>query len=278
MKHNAKKVVLILMVILSIFSMIGCESKDEKAAKRIVEALQEKYGQEFVVDSIGGGWGTMNTNTLKAIVKPKDDPSITVFVEITKDLKNVFDNYLNQAIAKAAVQPITELANSIWGESRVYVANDTGMTYPEHSDTSMSYEQFLKLYPMNWQLVEVFINCERYIDSNGDMDQQGEIGKYKAFAKKLVDNKYMRSSISFRYITPDAYRRFDEAKNSDKDIFEFFSDEEKEQGKLNLVTANSIDIDEQGQIVTPNEEFLKKFDIWKEKRVKSTKLKGDLND
>ena len=278
MKHDTKKVVFILMVFLSIFSMIGCESKDEKAAKRTVESLQEKYGQEFVVDSIGGGWGTMNNNTLKAVVKPKNDPSIKVVVEITKDLKDVYDNYLNKAIAKAAVQPITEMANSIWGESRVHVANDTGMTYPEHSDTSMSYEQFLKLYPMNWQLVEVYINCERYIDSYGNMDQQAEIDKYKAFAQKLVDHKYMRSSISIWYITPDAYDRFDEAQNSDLTVLNYFKDEEEKQGKLNLVTANGIEIDEQGRIVTTNEELQKGFDIWKEARLKSTKLKGDLHD
>ncbi|MGZ9584929.1 hypothetical protein [Paenibacillus marinisediminis] len=278
MKHNTKKAVLILMVLFSIFSMIGCGSKDEKAAKRIVEALQEKYGKEFVVDSIGGGWGTMNNNTLKAIVKPKDDPSIKVAVEITKDLKDVYDKYLNKAVAKAAVQPITEMANSIWGESKVYVENDTVMTYPEHSDTSMSYEQFLKLYPMNRQLVEVYLNCERYIDSNGGMDEQAEIDKYKAFAQKLADQKYMRSSIYIWYITPDAYDRFDEAKNSEMTVLTFYNDEEEKQGKLNLVTANGIKIDEQGRIVTADEELHKSFDIWKEERVKSTKLKGDLHD
>ncbi|MCJ8014815.1 hypothetical protein MUG84_24330 [Paenibacillus sp. KQZ6P-2] len=176
---------------------------------------------------------------------------------------------------KAAVQPITEMANSIWGESRVEVSNDTGMTYPEHSDTNMSYEQFLKLYPMNWQLVQVYLNCERFINSNGDMDEQAEIDKYKAFAQKLADHKYMRSSISIWYITPGAYDRFDEAKNSDMTVINYFKDEENEQGKLNLVTANGIDIDEQGQIVTTNEELHKGFDIWKEERVKSTKLKND---
>ena len=278
MKHNTKKVVLILMVFLSIFSMFGCESKDEKAAKRIVEALQEKYGKEFVVDSIGGGWGTMNSNTLKAIVKPKNDPSINVAVEITKDLKDVYDNYLNQAIAKAAVQPISEMANSIWGESRVEVSNDTGMTYPEHSDTNMSYEQFLKLYPMNRQLVEVFLNCERYIDGNGGMDQQAEIDKFKTFAQKLADHKYMRSSIYIWYITPDAYDRFDEAINSDMSVLDYYKDEEEKQGKLNVVTANGIKIDNQGRIVTTNEEMYESFDTWKDERLKSTKLKGDLHD
>ncbi|WP_314586779.1 hypothetical protein [Paenibacillus terrigena] len=278
MKHNTTKVVLILIVSLSIFSMMGCESKDEKAAKRIVEALQEKYGQEFVVDSIGGGWGTMNSNTLKAIVKPQKDPSIKVAVEITKDLKDVYDDYLNEAVAKAAEKPIAEIANSIWGESRVNVANDTGMTYPEHSDTNMSYEQFLKLYPMNRQLVEVFLNCERYIDKNGGMDQQAEIDKYKAFAQKLADHKYMRSSIYIWYIAPDAYDRFDEARNSDMTVLNYYSDEEEKQGKLNVVTANGIEIDKQGRIVSTNEEFLESFDKWKEERLKSTKLKGDLHD
>jgi hypothetical protein len=94
----------------------------------------------------------------------------------------------------------------------------------------------------------------------------------------MAEHKYMRSSIYIWYITPDAYDRFDEAKNSDMTVLNYYSDEEEKQGKLNLVTASRIEIDKQGRIVTTNEELSESLDNWKEERLKSTKLKGDRND
>lgn len=55
----------------------------------------------------------MNSNTLKAIVYPKQDESIRVAVEITKDLNKVYDKYLNGAVAKAVEKPIEQLAKTI---------------------------------------------------------------------------------------------------------------------------------------------------------------------
>ena len=269
LKQHSRKAVFIVMMILAMFGMVGCDSKDEKAAKKIVEVLQEKYSKEFVVDSLGGGWGTMNSNTLKAIVYPKDEPTMKVLVEITKDLKQVYDNYLNHVVARAAEKPIEQIANSIWGESRVEVTNDTGMTYPEHTDTNMSYEQFLTLYPMNYQLVSVYLNSDSYINDDGDMNLEGEMEKYRTFAKKLVEEKYRRSSVYINYITPDGYERFDEASRSDRSIDGFYREEEEKLGTTYIATVIGYELDDQGVITTTKEEFEQNYEVWKEERLKS---------
>ncbi|NIK77501.1 hypothetical protein FHS15_002637 [Paenibacillus castaneae] len=274
---NSKKVVFSVMMLLSMFSFIGCgsqESKDQKAEKRILEALQEKYGEEFVLDSIGGGWGTMNSNTLKAIVYPKQDESIRVAVEITKDLKNVYDDYLNEAVAKAAEKPIEQLAKTIWGDVKVTNGNDTGMMYPDHSDIHMSYERFLELYPMNWQLVTIYVQGDSYVDSEGKMDQESEIEKYKEFAKLLADNKYVKSDVIIAYLTPDAYARFNEAQQSVRTVMNFYTNEEEEEGKLNFITMNGYKLDENGQIIESDEKINEDFDRWEETRTNWVEKRG----
>lgn len=81
-----------VLLIIALLNLFGCENKEQKAAKKIVEALEQKYGEEFVLDSIGGGYGTMNSNTFKAMVHPKKYKTIRIAVEITKDLEKVYDD------------------------------------------------------------------------------------------------------------------------------------------------------------------------------------------
>jgi len=194
------------MLIVLMFSVMGCgsEPRDVKAAKKILSFLHEKYGEEFVLDGIGGGWGTMNNNTLKAIVYPKKDETMRVKVEITEDLKEVYDKYLNKAVAQNNEPLIQEMARSIWPDSKITVANDTGLVYPEHSDTAMSYEQFLELYPTNVLVITVYLNSENYIDGKGNMDQKSEFEKYMTYAKMLQEERYVSSKVSIGYLTSEA--------------------------------------------------------------------------
>lgn len=265
-----KRTVLILMMILSMLGLFGCGgSRDEKAEKRILEALQEKYGEEFVLDSIGGAWGSMNSNTLKAIVRPKSDETMQVRVEITKDLKKVYDKYLNKTVAKAAQQPIQEFAQRYWSDSKVVIDNDTRLVYPEHTDTKMSYSEFLKLYPMNIQVISIYINSEGYIDSKGNMNQEVEIQKYMSFAKNLTSNSYVSSLIGISYLSPEAYKRFDEVKSSENNIDLFYNEDTKKTGIQNIVTMVGYKLGSDGQIVETEGEIQKFFDEWKNDRVKS---------
>lgn len=267
MNKGQTRMVLIVMMI-TLLSLFGCENKEQKAAKKIVEALEQKYGEEFVLDSIGGGYGTMNSNTFKAMVHPKKDKTIRIAVEITKDLEKVYDDYLNEAVARNAQKPIEEMAQTIWSDARVIVANDTVLTYPEHTDLNMSYEEFLKLYPMNKQIVLVYLNSERYVDDQGQIDQDNEIEKYLAFAKLLAENKYVKSSIGIDYLVPEAYGLFDEAKQSDVTVPYYYENKEEKEGKFIFVTRVFYRLLEEGQVQQSKEDFYRYFDLWKDDRKK----------
>lgn len=277
MNKGQTRMVLIVMMI-TLLSLFGCENKEQKAAKKIVEALEQKYGEEFVLDSIGGGYGTMNSNTFKAMVHPKKDKTLRFSVEITKDLNQVYDKYLNQVVARNAQQPIEEMAQTIWPDARVIVANDTVLTFPEHTDLNMSYVEFLGLYSMNTQLIDVYLNSERYVDNEGNMNQDIEFENYMTFAQLLSEHKYVKSLVSIIYLSPDAYSRFDEAKNSDVIVSYFYRDEEKKEGKLNNVTRVLYEINSDGKIVQDPDKIKNYFDVWKDRRKEFVELKGREKD
>lgn len=276
MNNIIRKAVLVPMAFLTLLSLFGCgKPRDERAAEEILKSMQEKYGEEFVLDGIGGSWGTMNNNTLKAIVRPKGDPTLKVPVEITKDLKQIYDQYLNQRVARNEEPKIQDLARKYWPDAEVVIANDTRLTYPEDKDTSMSYPEFLKRYPMNTQLISIYLKGEDYIDGQGNMDQQAEVDKYLELAKVLADQQYASSMVTWTYLSSDAYGRLDLARASDDSVDKYFSDEEEEQGKVNILTMAGYSLDVEGKMEESRSEIEAGFDNWKEKRLESLEQRGE---
>ena len=64
------KVMILLMGILSAVLLTACRANDKTAEQEILGALNQKYGEEFVVVAIGGGYGTITTNILKVECYP----------------------------------------------------------------------------------------------------------------------------------------------------------------------------------------------------------------
>ncbi|MCR2803391.1 hypothetical protein [Paenibacillus soyae] len=269
MKKYYRKAVLILML-LPLITIIGCGTKKgdqyEKASARILEALEEKYGEEFELDKIGAGSGTMNDNTIKATVRPKSDTRILFEVEITKDLKKVYDKYLNVLVAQNNLEPITQLAQQVWSDSRVEIFNDTVLTYPTDTDRDMSYQTFLERYPSNWQVITIFVNASDYIDDSGAMDEQGELDKYKAFAEQLAAHRYFKSSVYLVYLSEEAFGRYDELSNEALLVDHVYTSEESDGSKQNSITRNGFDILENGQIKESDDDILRTFSVWEGKR------------
>lgn len=277
MKIDYRKAVMVLML-LPLITLLGCGSKGgqyENASARILKALEEKYGEEFELDKIGAGSGTMNDNTIKATVRPKSDPRIVFDVEVTKDLEKVYDKYLNVIVAQSNLAPITDLARQVWSDGRVEISNDTVLTYPTHTDRDMTYEKFLELYPSNWQVIFVFVNASNYIDGNGEMNEDAEIEKYKSFAKLLEANKYVKSGVSIVYLSEQAYGRLDSIQQETVNVEQVLYKEQEEDGLLNSVTRNGFDLLENGELSKSDNAFKETFSVWRETRQKYIEDKGE---
>ncbi|MCI3920630.1 hypothetical protein MO973_10335 [Paenibacillus sp. TRM 82003] len=267
MRTRVQRMVLAAMIAIPLLSVFGCASQGQKAEQRILEALETKYGEEFALDAIGGGYGTMNSGTLKAVVHPKRDSSMRFDVEITKDLERVYDNYLNVTLMKRTEGPIQELANQVWEDAKVQVANnDTGLIYPDEADLAMTYAEFVKLYPNNWQLVDVILDAERYIEDDGSMNEAQEIDRYSAFAALLADHGYVRSSVSVMYVSSSSYARMAEAERSDRSIVRLFEKEEEDAGTVHFLTRVGYRVDLDGEILEDRSEIASYFGLWADRR------------
>lgn len=271
-----KRAVGIPMTLLLLMGLFGCGggSREEKAEKRILEAMQEKYGKEFVLDSIGGSWGTMNNNTLKAVVRPADDNTLKVPVEITKDLKDVYDMYLNQAVARNEQPKIEAIAKQFWPDSKIVISNDTKLMYPEDNNTSMSYKEFLEKNPNNTMLIKVYVNGDPYVDNKGGMNEESEMSNYKSFADLIIKAGYVSSSVSFIYATPDMYNRFEEALKSSNTVDRYFDLEKEKTGTPYDITRTGYKINKEGKVVESEEEIQEYFQIWKEAREEYAAQRG----
>ncbi|WP_195571383.1 hypothetical protein [Paenibacillus sp. 1001270B_150601_E10] len=267
------------MILLPLIALFGCESQPNKygdAAKKIEEALQQKYGEAFIVEKIGGGFGTVNSNTIKSMASPKSDPSIKFQVEITKDLEKVYDKYLNEIVAQSNVKPIEEMARKFWSDAKVTITNDTVWTYPTHVDRDMTYEEFLKLYPSNTQLISVFVNGANYINEINEMNEDAELLKYQQFAKALVGSGNLKTRFNVKYLSLAAYSRYDELRRQSAEMTYEYKKEEDERSIMNFVNINGSYISENGKLEDSEDDFKETFEHWKRKRQEYSEKKGNM--
>lgn len=144
---SMNKVVLVLMNIFSLLNLAACGEQNKEVAEKITLYLDQKYGEEFVVDKIGGGYGTITSNTIRAIAYPKESPHQTFQVEISKDLKTVWDTYMNIVIAESLDQELTKIINEkVTSEFRIksYLTSN-GLSFPnqDFTDKTMEINQYL---------------------------------------------------------------------------------------------------------------------------------------
>ncbi|MFP4978395.1 hypothetical protein ACE6ED_23510 [Paenibacillus sp. CN-4] len=264
------------MTLLLLMGLFGCGggSREENAEKRILEAMQEKYGKEFVLDSIGGSWGTMNNNTLKAVVRPADDNTLKVPVEITKDLKDVYDMYLNQAVARNEQPKIEAIAKQFWPDSKIVISNDTKLMYPEDNNTSMSYKEFLEKNPNNTMLIMLYLNGDQYVGDKGTIDEEKELKNQLAFANQIAEQGYVSTRVSFVYAKPEMYNRFEEALQSSETVDRFFEKEQEKTGESFDLTRTTFKVDKDGKIVETEEKIKSYFELWKEEREEYASQRG----
>ena len=90
----------------SIISLIpGCGLSSKRAVNQIENYLNEKYGKEFTVSSIGD---RMYRNTATSFVYANDDPSMQFVVMVDSDGKVVYDQYSFRMVCRKVENTINE--------------------------------------------------------------------------------------------------------------------------------------------------------------------------
>jgi hypothetical protein len=229
--RKMQKVVLIFMGIFSMILASACGDQDKEAVEKIEQALKEKYGEEFTVEKIGGGYGTVTTNTLKAIVSPKAAPENKFDVEVTKDLDKVWDKYMNVVMAEKMDEVANGMANTLFGNG-VWVKShftSRGLLFPDNklNDKNMDVEEYIKLNPDMDVMVDVFVKADTEVDIN---KQAKLIDK---MADELLQTGVKYGGVSSYYVKPDTFNNIkteyaNAAAGSELgSVIEYFSSDER---------------------------------------------------
>lgn len=256
------RVVAVMMLVGSIGALGGCNRTEEvpkevekqmpKEGEMILAALEEKYGETFEMTGIGGRWGSMNSNTVKARCNPTKDKSMMFNVEMNRHTHIVYDKYLNVVVGRNEQETIQKIVDEIWDECRVDIYNDTGIEYPEENNLDMRYEEFLRLYPGNWQLIDIFINSPETIN------EQEEVKRYKKFFERLKEEKYFKSTVTILYLKEEGYKRYDELINQEYSVESYYSDKEPH----NLYCLCGFRVRKEEEAIFNESDLAINFDAW----------------
>src|SRR4051794_25257278 len=99
LKNLRKRVSVSIMMIMSIFSLIGCNAIDKSQAAAVEELLEEKYNQKFVPTAIGERYGTANNDTVTTILHPKGKEELVFEAVMNKDRELIADTYISRLIS-----------------------------------------------------------------------------------------------------------------------------------------------------------------------------------
>lgn len=189
-----QKVVLFFMSIFSMILSAACSDQDKASVEKIEQTLKDKYGEEFTVEEIGGGYGTLTTNTLKAIASPKAAPEKKFEVEVTKDLDKVWDRYMNVIMSEKMDPGAARMAKSVFGQY-VWVKTNIssrGISFPDRdlNNQKMDTKEYLQTQTDVSALIDVFIK------SDGNIDIKTEAGKLEKFADEIIAFGTKNANIS----------------------------------------------------------------------------------
>lgn len=96
---------------------------EDAAAQKVRAHLQQKYGEEFVVEAAGGGFGTGDNTTWKVVFHPASDPFLRSYATIPKSGGEISDYYTGARVAREYARSLEPEVAAVVG-SRVHLSID----------------------------------------------------------------------------------------------------------------------------------------------------------
>jgi hypothetical protein len=150
-----KRTAILLLSIICLVGVSGCmneegnetkgsESTDE-AKKLAQDLLQEKYGEEFVVYSVGNSWGTLTEDTFTALSYEKNSPTVRFEAKVDKDGSYLIDEYISRKVSDKMEKRMLEVMRDSSFNLALKVGPDIKVI--ESSDANMSVEEYMEQLP-----------------------------------------------------------------------------------------------------------------------------------
>ncbi|WP_025848608.1 hypothetical protein [Paenibacillus ehimensis] len=208
MNFNGRLVLRIVMV-LSLVSLMGCGQKYKDAEEKMTQYLNEKYGEEFVVENVGGGYGSgiFSTDTIKAEAYPPNCPRHRFRAEITKDFSKVWDNYMNMIMADKFDEKMMKVSQEVFGQKELWVKthlDSGGLSFPARdlNNKNMSIEDYFKAEAINGIAVDLFMKSEPNVDKEREAEKVD-----KLVDRVLALEEFKHGFISVFYLKPSVFEQ-----------------------------------------------------------------------
>lgn len=201
------KLVKTIIMIASISTLISCGNLRKEAANKIVEELNNRYDKSFVVDSMGGSWGTSDDTTIKAWTYEDGHRDEMFKAAIKKDFSEVKDEYQIHLIKEQLQPKIEDVINPILGDTHTILYLGNVLTSNNNQYTNLS--DYFKENEYAGLSFEIFVK------SYEDIDKDLETQKIKEVLKSLNELDYNITGLSILYTKEDSFDKF---QNNLKDI------------------------------------------------------------
>ncbi|MCP3776053.1 hypothetical protein NLX71_22585 [Paenibacillus sp. MZ04-78.2] len=203
------RLVLRIVMLLSLVTLMGCGQEYKDAGEKMTRYLNDKYGEEFVIENVGGGYGSgvFSTDTIKAEAYPKHSPRHRFRAEISKDFSKVWDNYMNMIMADKFDAKMMKVSQEVFEQKDVWVKsylNSGGLAFPARdlNNKNMSIEDYFKAEQLYGIAIDVFIKSEP------DIDKEREAEKVDQLVAKIVElQEFKNGAIDVYYLKPSSFER-----------------------------------------------------------------------
>lgn len=140
----------ILLVIAIFFGGAGCmanfdffKNTTREQAEMAEKMLYEKYGEEFVVESLGGRWGTATDGYYTCNCYPKNNESLKFQVTVDKDYTSFSDEYITKIGELELKKYLIDELKDICESPRILVSSRNQIV--DSVNTEISVDEFIEL-------------------------------------------------------------------------------------------------------------------------------------
>lgn len=176
------------------------KNESEKQAEMAEQMLYERYGEEFVVESLGGRWGTATDYFYTCYVHPANNEELSFRADVSKDYTILHDEYARILGQKNAEQYLMDNCISQYDiEPCLFITS--GNKFVDSCEGDMSAEEFFK------KSSDIFLMV--LVDEDVDMDMLQE-----QIIKSIDQYNKLDTCIYMYYASNDIKKEFGEWKNT----------------------------------------------------------------
>lgn len=215
---------LILALILS-----ACSNKWDRASKIILETLEERYGEEFVIEKMGGSWGTSDDSTIKAYVYPVSDETKRFQAQIKKKrLSKVTDEYMPFIVAEKLETKLSDVFKDLYPNLIVHVRASDLPT--DDGGLAIDLKQYMDEHRALSYVIKMFVESNEQT-----FDKAIELSKVLNLIQEYNKLNYKETIFDIYYVDSDLFNQIPSEVETIDNVYGYYTDQE---GLINHLYIN----------------------------------------